>query len=217
MQLPAEFEARATRVKAEGFGGRNKGSYKIGDYRGAFTRGESRLGVFDPVYVASKGKSSFTFQQAGQAAPLEAKCQMAKSAVTAGVVTFDPKKMSYRCDFHRGGALLGANFVMGQPKAEGMKGRFLARDLRAGESVNGPIHMTFESVHSYKGTSLSSQAPVGYLVRSGDTVVGAVELTDWNPTFYFVDDLEPDTREWLVVTALAIAVLRDPADSALED
>lgn len=217
MQLPGEFAAQATRVNAQGFGGRNKGSYTIGDYRGSFTRSETRLGIFDPLYVSSKGKSSFTFQQRAHEQTLDAECQMAKGAVTIGVVTFDPKKISYRCDFRRGGALQPANLVMGQPKAEGMKQRFLARDLRRGEFIIGTTHLTFDSVHFYKGSSLSSQAPVGYLIRSGDLVVGAVELTDWNPTLYLANDLEDDTREALLVTALAIAVLRDPADSALED
>lgn len=217
MQLPAEFEQRATRVSAEGFGGRNKGSYTIGAYRGSFTRSESRLGVFDPLYVSSKGKSSFTFRQQGDAQPLEAECRMARGAVTVGIVTFDPKKMRYHCDFRRSGALQAASFVMGQPKAEGAKKRFLARDLRAGESVIGSERLIFESVHHYKGSSFSSQAPVGYLIRSGDTIVGAVELTDWNPTLYLADDLADDSREALLVTALAISVLRDPADSALDD
>ena len=126
--------------------------------------------------------------------------------------------MSYRCDFSRGGTLQAASVVMGQPtKPTTWKERFRARDLRRGESVIGSQHLAFESVHTYKGSSLSSQAPVGYLVRSGDAVVGAVELTDWNPTLYLADDLDDDARQSLLITALAIAVLRDPADSALED
>lgn len=217
MELPAEFEQRATRVKTEGFGGRNKGKYTIDGYRGTFTRSESRLGVFDPLYVSSKGRSSFTFPQQGHAEPLKAECKLVKGAVTVGVVTFDPKKLSYRCDFRRGGTLQAASFVMGQPKAENMKGKFLARDLRRGESVIGSQQFSFESVHAYKGSSMSSQAPVGYLIRAGDAVVGAVELTDWNPTFYLPDELDGDARESLLITALAIAVLRDPADSALEN
>lgn len=217
MQLPAEFETRATRVTSEGFGGRNKGSYSIGGYQGSFTRSESRLGIFDPLYVSNKGKSSFTFEQRSQGQTLDAECRMEKGAVTLGVVTFDPKKMSYRCDFRRGGVLQAASLVMGQPKPEGMKQRFLARDLRSGEFVIGSTHLVFESVHHYKGSSLSSQAPVGYLIRSGDRAVGAVELTDWNPALYLGGELDPDTHEALLITALAIAVLRDPADSALED
>ncbi len=217
MELPAEFEQRATRVAAQGFGGWNKGSYTIGNYRGDFSRSESRLGIFDPLYVSSKGKSSFTFREVGAMEPLETECRMAKGAATVGVVTFDPKKMSYRCDFRRAGTLQDASFVMGQPKPENMKERFLAKDRRSGEAVIGSHRMTFESVHTYKGSRLSSQPPVGYVIRSGDSIVGAVELTDWNPTLYLADDLEQGERESLLVTALAIAVLRDPADSALEE
>lgn len=217
MALPEEFAQRATRITLEGFGGRNKGSYTMGDYRGSFTRKESRLGIFDPLYASSKGKSSFSFQEKGSPAPLEAVCWMEKGTVTVGIVTFDPKKMIYRCEFRRDQKLEAASFVMGQPRAENMKQRFLARSLRSGESNLNNHHLRFDSVHAYKGTALTSQVPVGYLIRLQDTVVGAVELTDWNPTFYLDSKLDEEVHQSVLITALAIAVLRDPADSALEE
>lgn len=215
MDVPEEFETQSLRYDASGFGGWNKGSYQVGDYRGEFTRGESRLGIFDPLYVSEKARGSFTFQPADSPDSLHAACRMSKGAVTIGVVTFDPKKMNYQCDFHRNGSLLGYRFVLGQPKPANMKERLLARDLRKGEAVLNDHHLTLTSVHKFRRSAFSSQSPLGYLVHSGDALVAAIELTDWNPTLYLASDLDEAEKESVLIVSLAVAVLRDPADSAL--
>ncbi|NNC78171.1 MAG: hypothetical protein HKN77_09435 [Woeseiaceae bacterium] len=222
MELPEEFTASATHIEFSGFGGHNKGTYSFADnrgshYRGDFKRGESRLGVFDPLLVRNKGKGSFSFRDPGSDAELTAACEFKKYTVNVDVVTFDAKKVAYSCDFRGNSALLGARLIIGQPKRQGMKQKFLARDLRSGESALFDQYLTLESVHDYRGTKLSSQQPVGYLIRSADRIVAAVELTDWNPGIYLSPDLSDDMQRSVLVTALAIAVFRDPAHSALED
>lgn len=220
IQLPEELETRSDRLGFTGFGGRNKGSFQLhGDpaYHGEFRRSESRLGVFDPLYVSSKGKSSFTMRSDGTDEAFGADCQMKKGSVTIDVVTFDPRKMYYQCDFRKGGKLLGARLVLGQPKADGFKEKFLALDRRRGESNIFDQHLTIESVHDYKGTKLSSQPPIGYLLRHDGEAVAAIELTDVNPTLFVSHDLPSDLRRSVIVTALALAILRDPANSALDD
>lgn len=217
MELPAEFGARAERIDISGFGGHNKGKFSFADFSGEFTRGESRLSVMDSAYVSNKGKSSFTLRDAGSAEILSAACQMKKGAVTIDIVTFDPKKLSYQCDFTHGDNLLGARLVVGQPKAKGMKEKMLAKDLRRGESNIFEQHLVIESVHRYKGSKFQSQPPVGYLLLQGDEVVAALELTDVNPTLYVALDVPGELRHSILATALSLAVLRDPANSALED
>lgn len=217
MELPETLEQQSLKIDATGFGGRNKGTYSIGSWHGNYTRGESRLGIFDPLWVSNKGKSSFTVAQAGFNDPLEAQCEMAKGSVTVGIVTFDPRKMRYQCDFRRAGELQNMRLVMGQPKRENMKERFLANDTRAGEAALGTHHVTFRSVHRYRNSRFTSQAPIGYVLHSSDAAVAAVELTDWNPTVYFADGVDSAMQESILIVALAIAVLRDPANSALED
>jgi len=217
MELPAEFADRAERITIEGFGGWNKGTYAFREYRGEFRRGESRLGIFDPLYVSSKGKSSFTLTGPGLAGEFAAACEMKKGAVTVGIVTFDPKKLSYRCEFRQDGRLADAQFVLGQPKYDSMKERLLAKDLRRGEAIVFDQHFLIESVHRYAGSPISSQAPVGYLLRNGERLVAAVELTDVNPAVYVVSDDDEAMRHATSVVVLALAVLRDPAHSALEE
>lgn len=217
MALPDGFATTATRFDASGFGGHNKGQFSLAGFSGEFTRGESRLGVMDPLYVSSKGKSSFSIRDEAGEEILSAECRMGKKTVTIDVVTFDPKKMAYDCDFLSGGDLAGARLVLGQPKASGFKEKLLAADRRRGEAAIGDQHFTMESVHKYQGSKFSSQAPLGYLVESGGKVVAAVDLLDWNPVVFLPGDLDEGTRRSAIVVALALAVLRDPANSALED
>jgi len=217
MELPADFATRAERITIEGFGGHNKGTYEFRDFSGEFRRGESRLGIFDPFYVSNKGQSSFTLTGPGTSGEFAADCEMKKGAVTVGIVTFDPKKLSYRCEFRENGRLADAQFVLGQPKYDSMKERMLAKDLRRGEAIVFDQHFLIESVHRYAGSPISSQAPVGYLVHSGDRLVAAVELTDVNPSVYVLGDDDEPTRKATSIVALALAVLRDPAHSALEE
>ncbi|NNC78213.1 MAG: hypothetical protein HKN77_09645 [Woeseiaceae bacterium] len=217
MDLPADFASAATEIRVSGFGGKNKGSFAFDGYNGEFKRGETRLGIFDPLFVSSKGKSSFSFREAGNTEPVSADCAMKKGSVTIGIVTFDPKKMSYECDFRQGKQLLGARFILGQPKASGFKQAVLAQDLRAGEAIIFNQHLTMQSVHRFKGTPLQSPSPVGYLVQTDGRTIAAVELTDTNPTFYLSPDLDVALRRSALIASLALSVLRDPANSALED
>lgn len=222
MVLPADFTGYSARIELAGFGGHNKGSYSFSlpagtHYSGEFRRGESRLGIMDPLLVRNKGRGSFSYREPGSDLHIEAKCEFSKFTINVDNVTFDPKKVAYGCEFRSDSALLGARLHIGQPKRQGMKQKFLARDLRAGEAVHFDQYLTFESVHDYQGTKVASQQPVGYVLRSGDRVVAAVELTDWNPGLYLAADLSTELQRSVLLTALAIAVFRDPAHSALED
>lgn len=217
IDVPAELEASAERLPVAGFGGRNRGSFEFEGYEGEFTRGESRLGIFDPLYVANRGKSSFTLRRKGSGEQVGGSCRMEKNALTIGIVTVDPKKMSYVCEIRASGQAHTARLVLGQPKAAGFKERLLAKDRRHGELQLYGHYLTMQSVHGYKGTSIGSQSPVGYLLLQGDRVVAALELTDVNPTIIIARDMSTEVRETVLTAALALAVLRDPADSALED
>jgi hypothetical protein len=217
IDLPADFEATAERISIAGFGGHNKGRFQFNEFSGEFTRGESRLSIKDSAYVSNKGKSSFTLRDAGTTEIISAACQMKKGTVTIGIVTFDPKKLSYQCDFTHGDNLLAARLIVGQPKAKGVKEKLLAKDLRRGESNTFDQHLLIESVHRYAGSRFQSQPPLGYLLQRGDQLVAAVELTDVNPTLIVAADLPDELRHSVMATALALSVLRDPANSALED
>jgi hypothetical protein len=215
MELPDDLAARVERLSVEGFGGRNEGNYTLGELGGEFTRIESRWAVADPVYAQNRGKSSFSLSGPGLASSVAGTCEMRRASVTVGIVTFDPDKMTYQCDL--AGSSEAPLLVLGQPKPDNFRARVLARAERRGEARFGGVTLAVQSVHRYDGSRLQSQTPVGYLLAIGDRAVGAVELTDVDPAVYLPAAEAADVRAAVIVTALALAVLRDPATSALED
>lgn len=217
MVVPAEFAADAERIAITGFGGRNRGQYRLGSYAGSFERIETRWAVFDPLYAASRARGVFTLSGPDIDGTVSAECGMKKNTVTIGIVTFDPKKMSYQCTFERNGRVMDARFALGQPRPDGARERFLAWDRRVGIADLGDARIALRSVHDIDGTRLASPVPVGYLLEIDGAVVGAVELTDVNPTFYLAAQMPASLRENVLVASMALAVLRDPADSALGD
>ena len=215
MELPGDLATRVERRSADGFGGRNEGDYTLGDLAGEFTRIESRWAVADPLYAQNRGRSSFTLSGPGFDSPVAAVCEMRRASVTVGVITFDPDKMTYQCELEGSGdpPLL----VLGEPKPENLRARMMARAERRGEAKLGGVTLAIRSVHRYAGSRLQAPVPVGYVFEIDGQPVGAVELTDVDPAVYLPSADASDVRNAAIVTALALAVLRDPATSALED
>ena len=214
MELPEPFAMTAERLAADGFGGFNRGRFELGPYRGEFTRIESRWAVFDPLYASSRAKSSFTLEGPGFDDVVSAQCQMKEGTVTIGVVTFDPKKMTYQCDFERRGLPMAASFVLGEARPENMRARLASRAERRGEAVIDGVRVSMRSVHRYAKSRWQSQTPVGYVLEVDARVVGAIELTDTDPTL-FLDPAAGEIRDAALIAAMALAVLRDPEESAL--
>lgn len=217
MELPQGFTDRVERFVAEGFGGLNRGDYELGPYRGEFTRIESRWAVLDPLYAQNRGRSSFTLAGPGFDEPVAASCEMRRGAVTAGVITFDPQKLTYECEFTRGGAPFDASLVLGEPKPANFRERALALADRRGEARIGAVSVALRSVHDYAGTRLKAPMPVGYRLEVEGRVVGALELTDVEPAVFLPTAETAEVRAAVLVAAMGLAVLRDPANSALED
>jgi hypothetical protein len=217
MRLPPELAADAERVEASGYGGANRGRYALGDLRGDFLRIESRFSVFDPLYTANRGKSSFTLERQGNGKSVAADCSFRERVVTVGVLTFDAEKLAYVCEISDDtGAALG-NLTLGEPKPDGFKERVLARAVRRGLAEIGGVRIDIASVHHYEGSRISSQTPVGYVLVHDTHTVGALELTDSDPTFIFHRGASPEVRRATLIAALGLSVLRDPANSALGD
>jgi len=216
MKLPAEFATAAERIPARGYGGANRGRYSIGVFQGDFVRIGSRFAIFDPAYASNHGKSSFTLEGPGLDGTVRAECRFSERVVTVGVVTFDARKLAYVCDIHGDDGLVG-NLTVGQPKPEGLRARVLARADRRGVARIGSIQIDIESVHQYEGSKIGSQTAVGYVLSVSTGVVGALELTDVEPTFLLLRQAEPEIRQAALIAAVGLSVLRDPAESTLGD
>lgn len=217
MQLPDDFLAAATSLPISGFGGRNSGDYRLGAGGGAFSRIESRLAVFDPLYVSNRGRSSFTLTGPEFGDGLSGECSFRENVVSAGVLTFDPKKLAYVCVLSRGNGEVAGAMTLGEPKPRSLRERVLAQAIRVGEAELGAVRVGIESVHRYAGARLVSDVPVGYTLRLDQRLAGAVELTDVEPTILPGGVADESERLALRAAALAVVVLRDPAKSALGD
>lgn len=217
MRLPPEFAAAAERLPAKGYGGANRGRYSVGDFSGDFTRIESRFAVFDPLIATNRGKSSFTLEGPDLGGTFAAECRFKERVVTVGILTFDAKKLAYVCTVTDGAGVGIGSLTLGEPKPSGLKARVLARAERQGVAELGSLRIEIASVHQYERSKISSQTPVGYLLSFDSEVVGAIELTDSDPTFFFHGGLAPEIRRATLIAALGLSVLRDPAESTLGD
>jgi hypothetical protein len=121
IKLPEEFAGNSQRIEFEGFGGFNKGTYAGDEFRGEFTRIESRLGVFDPLYVANRGRSGFTVEGIPDLGGLNASCRAAEKVATVRVVTLDLQRLTYECEFSGLPATESWRFVLGEPIREGFR------------------------------------------------------------------------------------------------
>ena len=217
MKVPPELAADAIRLPVSGFGGKNRGEFTIGDFSGEFTRIESRLAIFDPAYASSRGTASFAIAGPGIDGRLRADCSFKENVVTLGVVTFDSKKLAFVCELDSSSGGTVGRVVLGEPRPEGFKQRLLARAARTGAAEIGATRLELASVHEYEGSRFKSQTPTGYVVTSNASVVGALELTDVNPTIFVASSLSDDDRRSTMLAALAVSLLRDPAVSTLGD
>jgi hypothetical protein len=217
MAVPADFESRVERHVVTGFGGANRGQYSVGEFGGEFTRSESRLAVFDPVFAKNSGTSSFSLGGPGIAGAVSASCTFAEGVATIGVVTFDPKKLAYQCAIARDGNDDFGRLTIGSPRPASFKERMLAQSIRVGAAEVDGLAVGIRSAHEYAGSRLRSATPVGYLFSIDDAVVGGVELTGTDPVILMASDAAPEMRQATLVVALSLAVFRDPADSALGD
>jgi len=217
MQLPQELAASAERHAISGIGGRNRGEYRLGSGGGSFVRIESRFAVLDPLFEANRGRSSFTLAGQEFSTTLAGECSFKENVVNVGVLTFDAKKLAYVCTISSGNGAFDGSLTLGEPKPRNMRERVLAQAIRVGSADVGSIRVGIESVHRFEGSRIVSDVPVGYTLSLDDRIVGAVELTDVNPTIILASGVEVAERHAVLAAALGVAVLRDPANSALGD
>lgn len=217
IRLPDELRSGAHEHRFDGINGLNRGQFVGAGYRGPFTRSESRLGIFDPMLVMQKAGSTFTLEDASGTSLATVSCNATRDSVTLKAVSFDIDKMAYDCEFSAVDAELDGRLILAEPKPKGLKERLLARSRRLGEGSIAGIELSVESIHEYEESKLSSQVALGYAIRLDEDTVAAVDLLDWNPIVHVADRIDARTREIAIAVAVALALLRDPANSALDE
>ena len=139
---------------------------------------------------------------------------MRERVLDLGIMEFTPGPMSYRCEFTADGRAIPARFEL-QEVRSGIGGA-LSREERRGEIALGGEIVQIRSVHRLEGSPIEMASPIGYVFEQDGRPVGAVELNG-SPVIYLADAADEGLARTIVVGAMALAVFRDPANSALEE
>lgn len=208
MALPAGLEARTVAASIDGLGGGRSGSFTIARNEGSFTRSADRLALFDELAVFNWGGAGYTVRGADFAAPVSARCKLRQATATLGVVEFRPKKLAYECDFE-GAAPFNTARLSLQESATAVG--TLGRAERRGRITVGGTVLALRSVHDLVGSPLQLAFPIGYVVEQDGQPLAAVELNGTVPQLRLPTSAPAETRQAVLVAALALAVLWDPA------
>lgn len=215
MELPPGLETETEAIVLTGLGGGTSGSFRLADYSGTFTRGESRLGILDPLLVLNRASSSFVVAGPGLATPTSARCKMRQDSVTVGVISVDTRKMHYGCDFTSDGRAIAAYFAIA--RADDTFGARVTGTERRGEMMLGATRLGLRSTSRLAGSSWQTETPIGYLMDLDGRTVAGIELNGTRPTLFLPRHGDPEVRQAALFASLALAVLWDPAGSMLGD
>jgi hypothetical protein len=214
MRLPPSLaEAPRQTLPIEGIGGGNRGRFYVGRWQGSFTRSEERLAIFDAL-VTNRGHADFVIEGPGISWTIEADCRMRERVIEVDVVSFTPAPMAYACRFTAAGEAFPARFEL-QEVRTGIADD-LSRRQRMGEIALGGEVVQIRSVHKLEGSPFELASPIGYVFEQQGRSVGAVELNG-QPRLILADPANEGLSRTLTIAALALALLRDPANSPLGD
>ena len=209
MALPAGFETGVERAQVTGLGGGTSGRFVLQAHGGEFTAVPRAWRIFDDLYVAERGGSSFTIAGPLFAEPVRASCRMRQSTVSAGIVGFAAKPLAYTCDFVRNGVALPWRMALWEARS-GVNMQSLHIERR-GEIVVGDARVALRSVHAIAGTAIPASAPIGYLMEHDGAAIGAIELNGTAPVVFLPRQASVEQRQAIVLAAMALAVFWDPA------
>lgn len=213
MRLPAELAEGGETLAVRGIGGGNTGRFTVGEWQGDFKRSEERLAIFD-AFVTNRAGAGFVIAGPGISETIEADCRMRERLIEIDVLSFNPGRMAYACQFTAAGRAFPARFEL-QEARTGLADA-LSRRQRRGEIALGGEVVQIRSVHKLEGSPFAMASPIGYLFEQDGRPVGAVELNG-RPRLILADPANEGLSRTLTIAAMALALLRDPADSPLGD
>ena len=210
MDLPAGFLAQVDQAEVTGLGGGTRGRYALQAHAGEFARSASRLSLFDDLYVADRGGTSFTIAGPLFPEPVRTSCRVRQSTVSISIVGFAAKPLAYTCDFALNGAALSWRMAVWEGRSATNSQSLQAE--RRGEIVVGETRLALRSTHAIAGTAIPASTPIGYLMERDGRTVGAIELNGTSPAVFFPRQASAEQQQAVVLAALALAVLWDPAN-----
>jgi hypothetical protein len=213
MRLPAGLAASGQVLGIEGIGGGNTGRFYVGPWQGSFRRSEERLAVAD-AFVTNRAGAGFIIEGPGISETIEAACRMREKVIDLGALAVSPQPMAYACEFSAEGRAFPARFEL-QEARTGLADA-LSRRQRIGEIALGGEVVQIRSVHKLAGSPFEMASPIGYVFEQKGREVGAVELNG-KARLILAEPANEGLSRTLTIAAMALALLRDPANSALGD
>lgn len=206
MLLPEPLRATEP-VAVEGMSAGQRGAFRAADYSGHYARSATRLEIFEDLAVFDRGRASYTLNGVMES-PLAARCTVRQTAMTIGVIGFDPKKLAYECDFDTQGKAAGVRFTLQEGRDAGTPKTLQAE--RRGRIDYRETTLALRSVHAVEGSPFPLGTPIGYVFEQNGRAVGAIELNGLTPRLW-LPAANDDTRRAAVTAALALAIFWDPA------
>jgi hypothetical protein len=195
------------RLELTGMGAGQRGSFRLAEGPGTFTRSANRLGIFDPLLVKHRGGGQFHLKGMGSAPDLAGSCSYREGIVSVGPVSIKPGRLVFHCDFARGGRSNGASLVIIDPAPTW--GTLHGRNERTGMIVYEGREIAVRSIHKDAGGGLPSPTALGYSFSASGREIGAVDLNGLNKTFYV--PFEGLDREAVIAASIALSTFWDPA------
>jgi hypothetical protein len=205
MAVPPALAA-GERVAMTGAGGGRSGDFALGPNRGAFSREETRLGVFDPLYVRRRGGAEFSLQGADFPAAVSGVCETGEDSVSVGIVTVEPGPMRVTCRMSDGSSLTLAASEDG--------GAFRQATRRGELGVDGR-RFALVSVHGAQGGGFETATPLGYALSENGAALAAIDVNGTDAALTLAPGADAAARRAALIATAALGLLEDPADSAL--
>ena len=134
---------------------------------------------------------------------------MRQSTVNINVAGFAAKPLAYTCDSARDGIALSWRMAVWEGRSP-LNPQPLQAE-RHGEIVVGETRLARRSTHAIAGTAIPASTPIGYLLERDGHAVAAIELNGTSPAVFLPRQASAEQQQAVVLAALALAVLWDPA------
>lgn len=200
-------------VNLRGVGWGQKGRFELPELgtKGVFRRTAGSSGRGEVDYT---GTVDFTLEGSREQPAITGQCRYHQGTsdfrdrIVPGVrveTTVLDLPFTYICRFLRDGQEIGTLMLDRAPGAV-----IDLRTLRRGEVQVGGARLDLRSVHTFEGSKMPAEMPLGYLMATKDGDVGAAYLN--GGTRRLILPTAGDQREAALLASLALALLWDPGD-----
>jgi hypothetical protein len=202
MTLPDGLAAGSEQLQVQGFGGKRRGNFTLGQAGGHFERNADDVSIFGALDFR-RGGARYTLQAAG-GAEVEGQCKQRETGGQVGILALPLRPYAVTCQW-RDGARLS---LEADPRAARTQAG------RQGHYDAAGVQLQLRSVHALQGSKLPLAQPAGYTLAHQGVVVGALDLTDTGKPLLWRPPAGQPLHDAVTHAALALALLWDPAASA---